>query len=187
MSYLDDSVLALAGFEGNVAWMYLDTYGNVTVGVGKMLPDAVAAARLPFRQKDGSPAVPELVFADFSRVVKMVPGKVPHYYFIPEAMVLSPADVDALLKDTVRMLDQGLAKAFPAYSSFPDAAKLGMLDMGYNLGITRLQYEYRHFCASARIPDFKAMARQCDRDAHDPEFARRNAWTRNKFLEACTL
>jgi GH24 family phage-related lysozyme (muramidase) len=35
-------------FEGSVPYMYLDTTGNVTVGVGKMLPNAAAAQKLGF-------------------------------------------------------------------------------------------------------------------------------------------
>jgi GH24 family phage-related lysozyme (muramidase) len=38
----------LKQFEGCVPWMYRDTVGKVTVGVGLMLPDVRAAQALPF-------------------------------------------------------------------------------------------------------------------------------------------
>jgi len=38
----------LKEFEGCVPWMYRDTVGKVTVGVGLMLPDAKTAQALPF-------------------------------------------------------------------------------------------------------------------------------------------
>jgi GH24 family phage-related lysozyme (muramidase) len=45
---LTETLAALERFEGSIPWMYNDTAGKVTVGVGLMLPDAVAAAHLPF-------------------------------------------------------------------------------------------------------------------------------------------
>ena len=46
--YLEQSIERLTQFEGSVPWMYLDTVGKVTVGVGSMLPDARAAGTLRF-------------------------------------------------------------------------------------------------------------------------------------------
>jgi len=43
----DQSLAQLKTFEGCVPWMYRDTVGRVTVGVGLMLPDAAAACALP--------------------------------------------------------------------------------------------------------------------------------------------
>jgi len=45
----DQSLAQLKTFEGCVPWMYRDTAGKVTVGVGLMLPDAAAACALPFQ------------------------------------------------------------------------------------------------------------------------------------------
>ena len=46
MSYLDDSLAHLEIFEGTVPWMYLDTKGLVTVGVGEMVANAARAESL---------------------------------------------------------------------------------------------------------------------------------------------
>ena len=43
-----DQQAKLKEFEGCVPWMYRDTVGKVTVGVGLMLPDINAAQALPF-------------------------------------------------------------------------------------------------------------------------------------------
>ena len=42
-TYLEQSLEKLKEFEGCVPWMYRDTVGKVTVGVGLMLPDVEAA------------------------------------------------------------------------------------------------------------------------------------------------
>ena len=47
-TYLEQSLTKLKEFEGCVPWMYRDTAGKLTVGVGLMLPDARAAAALPY-------------------------------------------------------------------------------------------------------------------------------------------
>jgi len=39
-TYLEQSLAKLKEFEGCVPWMYRDTVGKITVGVGLMLPDA---------------------------------------------------------------------------------------------------------------------------------------------------
>src|SRR5215467_10964918 len=56
MSYLDDSLAHLEVFEGTVPWMYLDTRGFVTVGVGELLANAAKAETLAFVNPDGQPS-----------------------------------------------------------------------------------------------------------------------------------
>jgi len=34
--------------EANIPWMYCDSRGNVTVGIGHLIPNAEAATKLPF-------------------------------------------------------------------------------------------------------------------------------------------
>jgi len=50
VTYLEQSLEKLKEFEGSVPWMYRDTVGKVTVGVGFMLPNAEAAQALAFHQ-----------------------------------------------------------------------------------------------------------------------------------------
>ena len=38
-------------FEGSIPFMYVDSTGNVTVGVGNMLPNAAAAQKLAFQRR----------------------------------------------------------------------------------------------------------------------------------------
>ena len=66
--YFDQSLAQLKSFEGCVSWMYRDTVGRVTVGVGLMLPDAATACALPFQTAVGAAATSEQIAAEFARV-----------------------------------------------------------------------------------------------------------------------
>ena len=55
--------------ENFVPHMYLDRYGNVTVGIGTLLPDAAKAKTLPFvRRGSNISATPQEIERDFNKV-----------------------------------------------------------------------------------------------------------------------
>ena len=66
-TYLEQSLWKIQEFEGCIPWMYRDTAGKITVGVGLMLPDAEAAAALPF-QVGGVTVAPAAIRAEYERV-----------------------------------------------------------------------------------------------------------------------
>lgn len=185
MSYLDDALANAKRFESSVAWMYLDSVGLVTIGVGNMLPSVAAALRLPLRvQSSGDLAGADAIAKDFARVAAMAPDKLPRFYYEYEALILEQVDIDVLLLARVRDFESQLRTLYPRYDTFPDAAKLGLIDMIYNLGAGKLQTGYPHFDASVRAGDFGVAAQQCDRNAAQAAFAARNLWTRQQFLAA---
>jgi len=184
MSYLDDSLTNLKRFEGVVEWMYLDTRGLVTVGVGEMLPDVARAQSLPFVDSSGQPATPDAILADFKRVSDLAPAHSPDFYRVPTSLVLPPDAIDTLLMNRVTDFDGQLSERFPAYASFPDPAKLGLLDMIYNLGAAKLFDTFHHFMSSVDNQDWLGAADNCHRMG--PSQAR-NDWTRQQFEAAATL
>ncbi len=80
MGYLEESarLLTSPGFEDSIPYMYRDNamrkgkhandpnipVGNVTVGVGYLIPGADAAARLPFEHPTGTAATVEEIKAE---------------------------------------------------------------------------------------------------------------------------
>lgn len=59
----------LATWEGSVDYIYLDDRDNVTVGKGKLLPDAESAAALPFRDRaTGKLASADEIHAEFDLI-----------------------------------------------------------------------------------------------------------------------
>ncbi|MDE2101612.1 MAG: hypothetical protein KGL39_30480 [Patescibacteria group bacterium] len=182
MSYLDDSVKALGGFEGCVPWMYLDTRGFVTVGVGNMLPIVEAATALPF-QYNGTGATQDQIASDYFRVKGMAAGRLPKFYACSTSVTLTQEEIQLLLYRRLPEFEQGLRQLYPGYDTFPDAAKLGLIDMAYNLGVYGLANNYPKFNAAVRAQDWATAATECHRNGPSQE---RNDWTAGQFNLAAT-
>lgn len=181
MSYLDDSLAHLEIFEGTVPWMYLDTKGFVTVGVGELLGNAAKAETLAFVDPDGEPSTQDAILDEFNRVSSLIPAKVAAFYRSPTSPVLPHAAIDTLLMNHLNFFDGQLAARFPNYADFPDPAKLGLLDMIYNLGQVGLFQHFPHFMAAVDKQDWLGAATNCHRVG--PSQAR-NDWSRQQFLDA---
>lgn len=181
MSYLDDSLAHLEIFEGTVPWMYLDTRGFVTVGVGELLASSGKAETLAFVDPDGEPSAEDTILDEFNRVAELIPAKVAAFYRSPTSPVLPHAAIDTLLMNHLNFFDAQLASRFRNYVAFPDPAKLGLLDMIYNLGQVGLFQHFPHFMAAVDKQDWLGAAANCHRVG--PSQAR-NDWTRQQFLAA---
>lgn len=183
MSYLDDSLAHLEIFEGTVPWMYLDTKGFVTVGVGELLANTAKAEGLAFVDPDGEPSTQETILNEFNRVSALVPAKAAAFYRSPDSPVLPQAAIDTLLMNHLNLFDGQVAARFTNYADFPDPAKLGLLDMIYNLGQVGLFQHFPHFMAAVDDQDWLGAAANCRRVG--PSQAR-NDWTRQQFLAAAS-
>ena len=106
MSYLEDSLAHLEIFEGSVPWMYLDTRGLVTVGVGEMLASAARAQTLAFLDLRGQPSTQDAILDKFSRVASLAPGKVAAFYRSPASPVLPHATIDMLLMSHLNSFEE---------------------------------------------------------------------------------
>jgi GH24 family phage-related lysozyme (muramidase) len=182
MSYLQDSLAHLEIFEGVVPWMYLDTKGFVTVAVGELLATPASALALAFVDANNQPSTPGAIQTEYSRVSGLPPGKYPAAFY---RSLLSPTlphpAVDTLLSRHLNFFDSQLNQRFPSYSAFPDAAKLGLLDMIYNLGVTGLFNGFPTLMNYVQKQNWAGAATQCLRNGPSPQ---RNDWTRQQFLAA---
>ncbi|MDQ2832522.1 MAG: hypothetical protein M3Y50_02040 [Acidobacteriota bacterium] len=179
-NYLEQTLAKLKEFEGCVPWMYRDTVGKVTVGIGLMLANAKAAQELPFRAAM-RPATVQEIASDFARVDALPLGHVPEFYRSPASLVLPEQTIDARLSAMLQEFETELRNRLPRYDSFPDGVKMALLDMTYNLGPKGLFKEFPHFIAAVQSGAWAQAAEHCFR--HGPSPAR-NAWTRQQFLAA---
>jgi hypothetical protein len=108
-------------------------------------------------------------------------------YRSDSGLFLDGSDIEAITEKMLLKVDGWLPKLIPNYYSFPDLAKVGCLDMGWNLGEGGLS-KYRNLLAAANLPapDFTKMAEQCGRNVSNPAFKERNDWTKNLFLGVST-
>jgi GH24 family phage-related lysozyme (muramidase) len=170
----------LKEFEGCVPWMYRDTVGKVTVGVGLMLPDVKAAQTLPFLA-GSEPATSEQIATEFARVDSMPLGRASTFYKSPTSLQLAHQTIDARLLSILQNFEADLRTEFPHYDTLPDAIKLALLDMIYNLGPAGLFKGFPHLVAAIQTGAWAQAAEHCMR--RGPSAARNN-WTRNQFLSA---
>lgn len=177
--YLDDAVTSISGFEGRIHWMYLDTRGNVTVAVGKMLPDAQAAIQYPFRRQTAELAETNEIVEEFALVKAMRPGLVAGAYRRLASLLLDDTAIDQILRLTIGESVSELERVFPQFLGFPDQAKVGLLDMHYNLGLPHLIREFPDFCTAVKGKRWLLAGRFCHRAGINIE---RNDWTRKQFV-----
>ena len=161
-------------------WMYRDTVGKVTVGVGLMLPDAKAAEALPFIV-GGRAATPEEIAAEYTRIDAMAMGRASAFYKTPTSLVLTQQTIDAKLSSVLAGFEADLKSQFPHYDALPDGIKMALLDMIYNLGPAGLFKGFPHLVAAIQTGAWQQAAEHCIRRGPS---AARNAWTREQFLSA---
>jgi GH24 family phage-related lysozyme (muramidase) len=179
-TYLEQSLAKLKEFEGCVPWMYRDTVGKVTVGVGLMLPDAKAAEALPF-VLGARCATPQEISAEYARVDAMALGRASSFYKTPASLELTQQTIDAKLSSVLEGFEAELRTEFPHYDTLPDSVKMALLDMIYNLGPAGLFKGFPHLIAAVQTGAWSQAAEHCMR--RGPGEARNN-WTREQFLSA---
>ena len=177
-TYLEQSLAKLEEFEGSIPWMYLDTVGKVTVGVGLMLPDAEAATHLAFKL-DGRAATESEVEAEFARVDRMPMGRPALFYRSKGGPELDKMTIDTLLRSVLVGFEGELRKHLKGYDVFPDSVKMALLDMAYNLGPIGLLHGYPRLLQAVEHGDWAQAAGACMRRGPG---AARNEWTRQMLL-----
>lgn len=150
--------------EGCITHMYLDTVGKVTVGVGNMLPTADAAAELPFRHREtGEAASADEIREEFETVAGQQKARAARSYKQFTKLDLNEDAIHELLDNRIAGFEAGLRRDFPDYDTYPDAARLGLMDMAFNLGNSGLVNKFPSFTRAARNGDWAGCAAECER------------------------
>jgi GH24 family phage-related lysozyme (muramidase) len=178
--YLEQSLTKLKEFEGCIPWMYRDTVGKITVGVGLMLLNPESAQALPFFTGEHA-ATPQQIAADFARVDAMPAGRPAPFYKSPNSVELPQPTIDAKLTTILQHFETDLRVELPHYDALPDTVKMALLDMIYNLGPAGLFKGFPHLITAVKADAWTQAAANCLRHGPGPE---RNAWTRQQFLSA---
>jgi GH24 family phage-related lysozyme (muramidase) len=181
----------LSGFEGSIRYMYLDTAGKVTVGVGNMLPDAAAAQALAFVVRPGPgadpaaapiAATPDQIAADFANVTQQSKAMTASYYKQFTTLDLPDEAITALLTARVQAFTTQLIATFPNFNNYPSAACAAIFDMAFNLGLKKVTNNFPTFSKAVLAADWTTAAAQCHR--LPPISDSRNNWTQAQFLQA---
>ncbi|HEY8924896.1 MAG TPA: hypothetical protein VIU64_10990 [Polyangia bacterium] len=130
----------IAPSEGNIAHMYLDSVGKVTVGIGNLLAAAGAACELAFvNRATAERATQAEIAADFAAVSRQAWPRVARFYRSVTALDLPAPHVDELFRRRVDGFQQELHAAYPDFEGYPGSVQLAMLDMAFNLGTQGLR------------------------------------------------
>lgn len=127
----------LAGFEGRFPFLYLDGPGNVSVGVGCLIPSAEASAALNWTGPAGIDPRDE-----WRTVEAAQPDRIAAFYAPLTQLRLSDAEIDSLLDVRLSQAEQGLIAVVASVVHMPEPARTGLLDMCFNLGATKLKNQF---------------------------------------------
>ena len=170
--FTDKLIAMLSAHEGRKAWMYSDTAGNVTVGVGHLIPNQDAATLLGFTDASGNPALEDDVINGWNYV------KVSHQGYA--ALTLPDVAIDNLLMGDVAHFYPVLIQTFPDFMDYPEPAQLGLYDMVFNLGSFA---KFPRFTAAVLSQNWTLAAAECQREGIG---AARNQDTKEQFLECAS-
>ena len=174
-----------AGNELFVPYMYLDDQNHVTVGIGSLLEDAAEAKLLKFvKRGTNKRAHPKHIENAFNKIQNSgLAGKI-HTVFKPltsieisEAVAVNKASND--MQSFLNELKQ--QRFFKELDSFPVSAKMGLLDMIYTLGLTKLLARFKVFNPVVQRRDWKMAAIESSRSSVKDS---RNQIVRQWFEEA---
>lgn len=155
MEYSEDFLSKLQDFEGSIGWMYLDTRGNVTVGVGHLLATEDDASALPF---DGGDPV-----SSWRTVKGARPGQIARAYQDLTTARLSPEAVQGVLIQDLDRTLAALQRGLPELATYPPTVQEALCDMAFNLGPAKLLREYPHLLRCIGASDWNGAALQCHR------------------------
>jgi GH24 family phage-related lysozyme (muramidase) len=173
---------SLRNYEGCIEYMYLDTRGNVTVGVGHMLGCCGDAESLTFVMREsGASATVADIISEFNRVKAQQAGESASKYKTCTQLDMPASAIEALLDGDIATAENGMRERFRNFDSYPVEAQTALLDMAFNLGLDGLARGYPRLHAAAEAGDWNACANECLR--HGIQQAR-NDWTKQQFEQA---
>lgn len=178
----DSIKLLIAPSEGNIPYMYLDTVGKVTVGIGNMLPSVGVACELAFvNRTTKNRATPAEITTDFQTVAAQPRARLAQFYRQFTRLDLPDVQINELFRDRVAGFQQELRGSYPDYDSYPDSVQLAMLDMAFNVGTSGLRQTWPRLNTAIAARDWTTAAQECRRPQANPT---RNAATRELFEAA---
>ena len=183
---------ALAEYEGYVKHLYLDTKGNVTVGVGHMLPDKNAMSGVIMykvqNDKLTQPATLQEKMDEYGSIKKLPFSSITTARSFKQhtSLVMKDSDIDFLTNKHIDSfhgeLKGSYTKAHSYQNNFDDFEpnlQLALFDMAFNLGTPTLKNNFPKFNTAIKSEDFSTAAKESHRKDIAEE---RNNFVKNLIL-----
>jgi GH24 family phage-related lysozyme (muramidase) len=154
--------------ENYLPYMYRDREGNVTVGIGHLLPTASDAKNLNFFTRGPNVGAMDLDIERAFNRVKNAPmplNTVPTAFQRLTNIRISEAYAETLELDDMDEFQRILRSKgyFPEFETYPIAAKMAILDMAYTLGAKGLREGFPVFTSAVRRRNWKLAAQESHR------------------------
>lgn len=175
--------------EHFVPYMYQDVRRKVTVGFGHFIGNEGEALRLQLRFSLKPGATPGLdvtdaIKTDFATVRDSLVPNPTHDKFADVTLVeMSEIDAAMLLDEDVGNALDDARRVFPAFGTYPHGAKLGILDLLFNLGRDRFIRQFLIFKRAVDARDWRTASRESHRRTEQVGETR-NRIVRDWFLDA---
>jgi GH24 family phage-related lysozyme (muramidase) len=182
--------------EGNVAYMYLDTKGLVTIGIGNLIDPVSLARPLPLQfkanNKANAPAGRLATHAEIEKEWAFIKNHPKRQQFIDKGHLLCAAETDLELSEVNRLQlfeaksasnERQLRGYFTEYDVWPADAQLALMAMAWGLG-AGFPSKWPKFRAACTKKDFDAAAAESKVSSWT---ARRNDPSKRMFTNAARV
>ena len=165
--------------ENSINHFYLDGEGIVTVGIGCVVDPQKLGEFAMYRKADNGLASMQEIGNEYSAIRQLPADREADFYAPFCALYMMPADVVTLFSERLTEIMTDIEAQTGPMENYPDAAQLGMADMGLNLGPTKLRNKFPTYMSDFIAKDWPGCAAECHRLPPVPES--RNAWTAAQF------
>ncbi len=172
----------LEEYEGFIEHIYRDSNGFATVAVGHMMPNVQAAQQLTFYTQKGSRATAAEIKVDYDAVMKQPANRLAVFYKRFTTLKMKRADADQLTNKHIDSFYKELKIIYPDFDTFPSEAKLALIDIIFNVGMTNLKNKWPTMNAAIKAKDWAKAAANSNRKA--PISAARNKYVKDLFIKA---
>lgn len=178
----------LEEYEGRINHLYLDSVGQVTIGVGHWIPNKIQMSGLVLYKSDQKPASTLEKENEFDTVAKLSKGYKASWYKNHTTLVMKDHDINNLLSKHITSFYTELtniykkSKGYTAdFDQFPLPVQKALFDMIFNLGATKLVNVFVNFDKAVKAADWKKAAQESNRPQVS---AARNQYVKQLFLSA---
>lgn len=162
----------LKNFEGYAEHFYLDSVGEVTIGIGLMFkrPQSVFSSHIRFvRKADKKDASNDEIESDFKAVKESAKNNPLSFYDRITNLTANPLDIDAEFRKRLSNaineaqkfyendIDNDLNIKYRTFDELPSDVQFAIVDMSFNLGYSKLK-KYKKFRQHLRRGEWSQAA-----------------------------
>lgn len=173
----------LVRFEDDIPYLYVDSTGHITIGIGTMIPNLDRAYSLGLRKANGELATQAEISAEFSRLQELARQNNNNLrataYQAATSLYLNEQERKGLLAEHVQNDRGNLRNLFDNFESIPFAGQIALHNMMYNLGYGDFR-GYNNFREAIRTRAYDVAARESRISTADDK---RNAYLHDTFQQ----